>query len=201
LAGRQAGTFGDVACFSFYGNKTVTTGEGGMVTTGNAALASRLRLLKNQGQDPQWRYWHTELGFNYRMTNICAAIGLAQVERLPDILARKRVIAALYRELFAGGPITCQEPNADIVSSEWLVSVLLPQGVERERVAAFLADNGIETRPVFHCAHKLPMYRSHQSFPHAEDIAERGMSLPSFPDLRDADVEEVAALLLASLRP
>lgn len=200
LAGRQAGTFGDVACFSFYGNKTVTTGEGGMVATQNAELAARLRLLKNQGQDPNRRYWHTELGFNYRMTNICAAIGLAQIERLPAIVARKRAIADLYRGLLGGSPVTCQKPNAGVASSEWLFSVLLPEGAARDRVAAYLAANGVETRPVFHCAHHMPMYRTGESFPTAEAIAERGISLPSFPGLSDADVQRIAGLLKASLR-
>jgi perosamine synthetase len=200
LAGRHAGTFGDVACFSFYGNKTVTTGEGGMVATKNAALAQRLRFLKNQGQDPQRRYWHTELGFNYRMTNICAAIGLAQIERLAAIVARKRAIADLYRNLLHACPITCQKPNAAVASSEWLFSVLLPAGLERDRVAGFLADNGVETRPVFHCAHQMPMYLSRESFPKAKEISQRGISLPSFPGLLDSDVEGIVDLLKASLR-
>lgn len=200
LAGRQAGTFGDVACFSFYGNKTVTTGEGGMVTTKKAELAARLRFLKNQGQDPQRRYWHTELGFNYRMTNICAAIGLAQIERVEDIVARKRAIAGLYRDLIGNSPITCQKPNPAVVSSEWLFSVLLPAGVERDRVAGFLADNGVETRPVFHCAHQMPMYLLRASFAQAEEISQRGISLPSFPGLHDSDVEGIVDLLKASLR-
>lgn len=200
LAGRHAGTFGDVACFSFYGNKTVTTGEGGMVATKNAALAERLRFLKNQGQDPQRRYWHTELGFNYRMTNICAAIGLAQIERLAAIVARKRAIADLYRGLLGNSPVACQKPNAAVASSEWLFSVLLPEGIERDRVAGFLADNGVETRPVFHCAHQMPMYLSRELFPKAEEISRRGISLPSFPGLRDSDIEGIVDLLKASLR-
>jgi perosamine synthetase len=199
FSGRHVGTFGDIACFSFFGNKTVTTGEGGMVATRNAELAARLRLLKNQGQDPGRRYWHTELGFNYRMTNICAAIGLAQIERLPTILARKRAIGDKYRALLSACPVKCQTPCAAVASSEWLFSVLLPKGVERDRVAASLADNGIETRPVFHCAHKLPMYCSKESFPNAEAIAESGISLPSFPGLIDSDIERIVETLKLSL--
>jgi perosamine synthetase len=200
LAGRQAGALGDVACFSFYGNKTVTTGEGGMVATQSAELAARLRLLKSQGQDPERRYWHTELGFNYRMTNICAAIGLAQIERLPAIVARKRAIADMYRDLLGDSPVTCQKPSPEVVSSNWLFSLLLPKGVERDHVAGFLADNGVETRPVFHCAHQMPMYLSREFFPHAEDISERGISLPSFPGLSDSDIDVIVGLLKASLR-
>jgi len=200
LAGRQAGALGDVACFSFYGNKTVTTGEGGMVATHDAQLAARLRFLKNQGQDPERRYWHTELGFNYRMTNICAAIGLAQIERLPAIVARKRVIAEMYRNLLGNSPVTFQEPSPEVVSSHWLFSVLLPKGAERDRIARFLADHGVETRPVFHCAHQMPMYLAREPYPQAEEISQRGISLPSFPGLSDSDIEEIADLLKASLR-
>lgn len=198
--GRPVGTFGDVACFSFYGNKTVTTGEGGMVATRSAALSDRLRLLKNQAQDPERRYWHAELGYNYRMTNICAAIGLAQLERLPDTLARKRAIAAKYRALLHGSPLACQQPAAAVSSSEWLLSVLLPDDVDRDDVAAFMIERGIDTRPVFYCAHQMPMYRAGQSFPKAENISRRGLSLPSFPTLNDADIEFVVDMLKAGLR-
>jgi perosamine synthetase len=200
FAGRNAGTFGDVACYSFFGNKTITTGEGGMVASQNADLATRLRRLKNQGQDPERRYWHTEFGFNYRMTNICAAIGLAQIERLSTIVARKQAIAKKYRSLLQDSAVRCQQPGADVKSSEWLFSVLLPEGIERDKVAAFLSDNGVETRPVFYCAHKMPMYLSHHCFPRAEEIAGRGISLPSFPGLSDSDVEVIVDLLKASLR-
>ena len=98
VAGRHAGLDADVATFSFFGNKTVTTGEGGAVISNDDALAARMRKVKGQGQSLTKRYWHDEIGFNYRMTNICAAIGLAQVERLSEILDRKRAIARFYRD-------------------------------------------------------------------------------------------------------
>ena len=101
IRGQHVGTFGDVGTFSFFGNKTVTTGEGGMVIAGDDALAARLRMTKGQGQSLTRRYWHEMLGFNYRMTNIAAAIGLAQIERLPAVLERKRSIASEYRRLSA----------------------------------------------------------------------------------------------------
>ena len=99
LDGRHAGMFGDVGTFSFFGNKTITTGEGGAVITRDETLASRMRQVKGQGQSLTRRYWHEVLGFNYRMTNIAAAIGTAQFERLPQIIARKRSIAQRYRDL------------------------------------------------------------------------------------------------------
>ena len=199
LHGQHLGTFGRVGTFSFFGNKTVTTGEGGMVITNDDALAAQLRQTKGQGQSLTRRYWHEVLGFNYRMTNICAAIGTAQMERLPAILERKRAIAAQYRALLAHDPVTFQEPIPDMVGSDWLVSLLLPPGTDRDRVMAELQAQGIESRPVFYPAHHMPMYAQELDLPVAEDIAARGMSLPSYPDLTGRDLERVAAALRGTL--
>jgi len=197
--GQHAGTFGDVGTFSFFGNKTVTTGEGGMVVTNDDALAARMRKVKGQGQSLERRYWHDEIGFNYRLTNICAAIGLAQMERIDQILERKRALADLYRNLLQNGGLTFQERNAGLQSSEWLVSALLPAGTDRDKVMQSMAAKGVDSRPVFYCAHHMPMFRSDESFPVSEDIAARGISLPSFPALSDDDVRTVANALLESL--
>ena len=193
--GRHVGYDADVTTFSFFGNKTVTTGEGGAVIAHDPALAARLRKVKGQGQALNRRYWHDELGFNYRMTNICAAIGTAQMERLPQILARKQAIADLYQAELAGNMFTFQQTGPEVRSSNWLVSLLLPQGCDRDATMAFLAERGIDSRPVFYCAHHMPMYRSEEHFPVAEDIAARGISLPSFPTLTDDQVRLVAATL------
>ena len=200
LHGRHVGRFGAVGTFSFFGNKTVTTGEGGMLITDDPALAARLRQAKGQGQSPTRRYWHEVPGFNYRMTNVAAAIGTAQMERLPGILARKRALAARYRALLTDCPVTFQEPLPGMVGSDWLVSLLLPEGADRDRVMSELAAQGIETRPVFYPAHHMPMYAQALRLPVAERIARRGMSLPSYPDLTGADVERVAAALERALR-
>lgn len=200
LNGRPCGGLGHIGTFSFFGNKTVTTGEGGLVTTNDDALAARLRLVKGQGQSPTKRYWHIELGFNYRMTNICAAIGLAQVERLPTIIANKRKLAATYRDKLKELPVVQQRIKPEVQSSEWLISVLLPNGVDRERVMDAMAADRIETRPVFYCAHHMPMYKEDHSYRKAESISARGISLPSYPMLSEADVERIAASLCAALR-
>jgi len=200
LAGQHVGTFGDVGTFSFFGNKTVTTGEGGMVITNDDAFAEKLRQAKGQGQSPTRRYWHEVMGFNYRMTNIQAAIGLAQSERIDAILARKRAIADLYRARLARLPVAFQRLANGVESSEWLVSLLLPRGTDRERLMAEMAAQGVETRPVFYCAHQMPMYHSAEHFPVSEDISARGISLPSYPALTDADVTRVADTLGAALR-
>jgi perosamine synthetase len=200
--GRHVGLFGDVGTFSFFGNKTVTTGEGGMVVCKDEALARRMKIVKGQGQSPTQRYWHEELGFNYRMTNICAAIGLAQIERLPTILARKREIGALYRRLCAerlNNSASFQESPAYVVRSDWLVSLLLPEGTDRNVVMRRMQENGVDTRPVFYCAHQMPMYASLERFPVSEAIAARGISLPSYPTLSNAEVERVVETLSGAL--
>jgi perosamine synthetase len=197
--GRHAGTFGAVGAFSFYGNKTVTTGEGGMVVTNNPQLAERMRFLKGQGQAPGRRYWHVELGFNYRMTNICAAIGLAQVERLSSILVRKRAIAELYKHFLSRAPVTFKVRAPEVESGEWLVSVLVPEGMDRDVVMEIMEGDGIEARPVFYCAHEMPMYATGESFPVAERISRRGISLPSYPQMTDQDVQRVVEALCDAL--
>lgn len=195
LHGQHAGTFGDVGTFSFFGNKTITTGEGGMVIAADASLAARMRKVKGQGQSLDRRYWHDELGFNYRLTNICAAIGLAQMERIDAILGQKRVVAQLYRELLRDSGVTFQHQQDGLISSEWLVSLLLPPHVDRDLVMKALLEEGIDSRPVFFCAHYMPMYKSSDVFPVSQDIAARGMSLPSYPALTNNDVHRISTTL------
>ena len=196
---RHVGTFGRIGTFSFFGNKTVTTGEGGMVICNDDALAERLRIVKGQGQSPTRRYWHEVLGFNYRMTNICAAIGLAQMERLESILQRKRSIGARYRSLLADLPVEFQLARPDVEGSDWLVSLLLPHGVNRDDVMASMYARGIDTRPVFYCAHQMPVYAAGQSLPVSENVAMRGISLPSYPSLTNTEIQRVADALKSFL--
>lgn len=198
LGGRHVGTFGTCSTFSFFGNKTVTTGEGGMVVTNDSDLARRLRQTKGQGQSFSRRYWHDVLGFNYRMTNIAAAIGTAQMERLPTILERKRAIADQYRTQLASYPVEFQQALPDMVSSDWLVSLLLPKGADRDRVMRDMLAYGIETRPMFYPAHHMPMYAQSLHLPIAQSIAARGISLPSYPALTLTDIERVVAALAAA---
>ncbi|MDP4005515.1 DegT/DnrJ/EryC1/StrS aminotransferase family protein [Methylobacterium sp. NEAU K] len=196
--GRPVGSFGTCATFSFYGNKIITTGEGGMVVTDDAALAARLRLYRGQGVDPQRRYIHPVVGFNYRMTNVAAAIGLAQLERIDAILAARRQVAAWYAERLAGingVRLLGAEPWA--VPVPWLVTVLLTEGGARERdavMAALLAE-GIDSRPVFYPMHKQPPYREDTCYPVAEIWSARGLNLPTFESLTEADVAATCASL------
>lgn len=201
LNGTHVGTMGDIGTFSFFGNKTVTTGEGGMVVTDDDDLARNMRQLKGQGQSLTRRYWHEVLGFNYRMTNIAAAIGTAQMERLDAILANKRALAQRYRDELNDMPVRFQELQSGQESSEWLVSLLLPRDVDREAVMASMAAAGVETRPVFFPAHHMPMYEHlSASVPTAEDIAARGLSLPSAPAMTGAEQDRVIAALRAAMQ-
>jgi perosamine synthetase len=198
--GTHVGLFSDTAAFSFFGNKTVTTGEGGMVIARTPELLSRIELARGQGMDPNRRYWHIAMGFNYRMTNLAAAIGVGQIERLADILTRKVRVAQAYRERLNGLPIAFQTRPPQAQSCDWLVSLMLPPGIDRERLMAHMAVEGVETRPVFYCAHHMPHHhRPELSLPVSEDLSARGISLPSFPTLTEAEIDRACASLSSAL--
>lgn len=198
--GQHVGTFGTIGTWSFFGNKTVTTGEGGMVATSDPDLHQRLVITKGQGMDPDRRYWHSVLGFNYRMTNIEAAIGTAQLERIEETLRRKRAIAKGYRDRLQSAPVSFQMPSPFVESSEWMVSVLLPRSADRDGIIAGMASAGIDTRPVFYCAHHMPPhYRPDLSLPVSEDISARGISLPSYPTLTSSELDRISATLMRLL--
>lgn len=199
LASQHVGTFGDVGTFSFFGNKTITCGEGGMVIAGDDALAARMRMTKGQGQSLTKRYWHEVLGFNYRMANIPAALGFAQMERVEAIVKRKCDLAALYRSLLADAPVSFQRIEEGVTTASWLVTLLLPRCANRDRIMEMMKEDGVETRPSFYCAHAMPMYAKGECFPIADDIAQRGISLPSYPELSDDDVRYVCNSLCKAL--
>lgn len=199
IDGRHVGTYGDIGTFSFYGNKTITTGEGGMVVTNNPTLAERVFHLKGQGLARHRQYWHDVIGYNYRMTNICAAIGCGQLSRIEEILRRKRSLAARYRELLGQG-VGFQEETTGFAHSHWMVSVTVPHARQRDHVRDALERSGVETRPVFYPVHSMPMYSRHyRRLPEGDSIASRGITLPSHPSLSEADVSTICATLLAAL--
>jgi perosamine synthetase len=188
---KATGSFGDVSTFSFFGNKTITTGEGGMVSSNDKNIIDRVASLKNHAQSDK-KYWHEEVGFNYRMTNICAAIGLSQMENIGSISARKIEIAKIYKNLLEDQNIEFQIEEKNSESSNWLVSILLKNKNTRDELAKFLEIEGIETRPLFYPASRMPMYSSDQSFPVAEALSDRGMNLPSYPDLSNSDINYIS---------
>ncbi len=193
--GQHVGSFGHMAAYSFFGNKTVTTGEGGMVVTNDETLFDRALHFKGQGLARDREYWHDVVGYNYRMTNICAAIGLAQLERLEAILERKREVARRYREALQGLPVALHAESPGVFHSYWMCSILVDDPEDRDPLREALLDAGIETRPVFYPVHTMPMYAGHfESHPVAEDIARRGINLPSWPGLAPEQIREIAAI-------
>lgn len=201
---RPVGGLSDCATFSFFGNKIITTGEGGMVTTNDDALATRMRLFRGQGMDPQRRYWFPIVGYNYRMTNIAAAIGLAQLERIDSHLSARQDIAAGYNRRLAGHEdrvvLPVVEPWAH--HAFWMYTIKLTEAVSRSRdeVMAVLQAEGIETRPVFYPMHVMPPYREADgAYPRAEACADRGINLPTHGQLTDADLDRICAALLRAL--
>ena len=202
--GRRTGGLGLAATFSFFGNKIVTTGEGGMVTTDDDALAARLRLFRSQGQDPARKYWFPVIGFNYRMTNIAAAIGLAQMERVDHHLAERRRVVAGYHARLKGleNRLILPTVSPDCEHAFWMYTVLLREGGEarRDAVRAALEAEGIETRPVFHPMHLLPPHADPTlDAPNAEWASARGLNLPTHGRLADADLDRIAAALARAL--
>ncbi len=191
IGNRHVGSDGQVATYSFYGNKTITTGEGGMVTTSDPALDRRIRQLRGQGLSSAREYWHEIVGYNYRMTNICAAIGLAQLGVADALLARKRQIAMRYARNFERLPVCFHREMPLTTHSFWMCSIVLEQASRRDALRDHLRGKGIETRPFFPPVHLMPMYRSCpcEKHPNAEFVSERGINLPSFPDLRDDQVD------------
>lgn len=204
VRGRRVGALGHVGCFSFYGNKIVTTGEGGMCVTNDAALADRMQYLKGHGMRPERRYWHEEVAFNYRMNNLQAALGLAQMGKVEAMIATKRRVASYYQDrlapLEAAGVLRLPTEMDWAESVYWLYSIVV-EGSETGAagLALRLRELGIETRPLFVPMHRLPPYRDSAAYPVAERLSERGLSLPSGVRLSAADLDRVSDAVHAAL--
>ncbi|OCB70560.1 perosamine synthetase [Flavobacterium piscis] len=189
--GKHVGTYGDISTFSFFGNKTITTGEGGMVVTNDETLHERSVHFKGQGLAKHRQYWHDVIGYNYRMTNICAAIGLAQLENIEQVLIEKKRVADTYRKCLENTSVIFHDPNGeDVYHSYWMCSILTNDAKQRDLLRTHLENEGIETRPLFYPVHTMPMYSSqYQRHPVAENLGWRGMNLPSYPTLKTEEIE------------
>jgi perosamine synthetase len=204
--GKKTGSFGNVSCFSFYGNKILTTGEGGMVLCRDEKIAERLRLLRNQGfQEP--RFVHEVMAFNYRLTNIQAAIGVAQTELVEEKIARKRWIGQTYNELLAGQPdliLPYEESWAKNVY--WMYGIVLKDsfGVTKDDLMKKLKEKGVDTRSFFCPMSMQPLFKGSDprfpdvsgDYPVSVDLWNRGLYLPSGLGLTQPQMEEVAEKLL-----
>ena len=194
--GRMVGTFGDVATFSFYANKIITTGEGGMVVTNNDEVADKIKLMRDHGMRP--RYWHVVLGFNYRMTGLQAALGVAQLGKIDKLIDRKRRIAKIYGEILSD--ISCVETHPSMewaTPSYWLYSILVTEKckITRDELMHELERLGVETRKFFYPLHLMPVFKRYsgeEDYPVASYISEHGLNLPSGPKIEEDDIIYVA---------
>jgi len=205
--GPAVGARGHPAAFGFYANKQLTTGEGGMVTTADPAHKAQIDSERNQGRAPDMGWLdHDRLGFNYRLSDLACAIGLAQLERLGDLLARRARVAGLYAEALAGLEglqLPCADAGGD--RRGWFVYVVqLPAGTDRDAAILGLRERGVQSKPYLPAIHLMSFYRErfgHRpgSFPVCEDVAARSVALPFFPDLAEGQVARVAEALAGVL--
>lgn len=204
---RRCGGFGDVSCFSFYANKLITTGEGGMVLTNDDTLAASLRSLRNLAFVPQRRFLHEKLGHNFRLTNIQAALGVAQIEKIDFLINRKKAIGARYREIFSEFTLLS---TAEITEGRDCVyfafGILLDDSLRLDAAACIraLAERGIETRPFFLGMHAQPAlatftHNNARSYPVSDRLAERGLYLPTGARLSDQDIDHIAHTVMEVL--
>lgn len=200
--GTHVGRFGTIGCLSFNGNKVVTTGGGGMVVTDDDTVAARARHLSTQARVDPSEYRHDQIGFNYRLTSLQAALGLAQIRSLDERLSRKRAFAAEYRKRLAGLPVRFLEPAGNTESNYWLTAVVFQDARTRDIVIERLRDDGIEARAFFVPLHELAPYRDAlRTGPLvvAEGLHIGGVNLPSSPGMTVAEVSEVANVIRAAL--
>jgi perosamine synthetase len=215
--GRRIGTAGNITIFAFYANKQMTTGEGGVLVTPDREIAERVRSERNQGRAPDMgQVEHDRLGFNYRLSDLQAAIGIAQVERIGELLNARDNVAALYRERLTqlGAEPLGEEDEDDLVlpcensgdeRRSWFVFVVqLPAGTDRDAVISKLAEKGIASKAYLPCIHLLPPYRERfgfrgGEFPIAERVADRSLALPFFTSMSESQVDRVCTALSEAL--
>ena len=196
--GKKVGSIGDVGIFSFYGNKIITTGEGGMIVTDDPHIAERVRLLRDHGMSASKRYWHPVLGYNYRLTNIQAAIGVAQVERIESIINAKLDVADRYeKQLNDVKGIICPPQAKWAKNVYWLYSILVEEefGISRDELIKELNFAGIDSRPFFPPIHTQPIYNTGQHLGVSEELASKGLSLPSSAGLQYHEVDRVCDVI------
>ena len=201
---RRVGLDGDCTCFSFFANKSITTGEGGMVVFKNPEMAQKARVLRDHGMSPQKRYWHDYAGFNFRMTNMQAAIGVAQIGRIEELLDRKKLIFQAYDSLLAGHEGVSLLPKNDwSENSYWLYTVILDgyEGDIRDRLISNLGYRGIDARPGFYPMHQMDPYREfgRGTYPVSSYLSANSVSLPSSFGLSDEEITHIIEIFIDEL--
>ncbi|OUW17203.1 MAG: hypothetical protein CBD18_05290 [Opitutales bacterium TMED158] len=198
IDGRPVGSWGDYACFSFFGNKILTTGEGGAIIAKDAKKDAYIRMLRDHGMDPKRRYWHEEVGYNYRMTNLQAAIGVAQIERSSEILDAKERIKRRYDKALANVSIRCPIEDSNAASVCWLYTFVVEafeNAIERDLLIDRLKEKGIDSRPVFNVIPAMPPFYEadwEDRYPIARRLSETGISLPSLIESTDDQIDSIA---------
>lgn len=202
--GNKVGTLGNAGCFSFYGNKIITTGEGGMVVTNNKNFAEKVRSLRDHGESGKRKYYYPQLGFNYAMTNMQAAIGLAQLKKIDQIIKKKRKIYNIYnKHLSPLVPKIKLSPEAEWAKSVfWMFSILVPpEGkINRDVLSSKLRKKGIDTRPFFYPLHKYKRFGSNEELPVSSYLGKAGINLPSSPNLSEKEIKYVCNEIINILK-
>jgi perosamine synthetase len=205
--GRPIGSWGDVATFSFYGNKILTTGEGGMVCTDDSGIAARIRKLRGQGSDPKRPYWFDQVGYNYRMTNLACSLGLAQLERFEQLRRKREDVRNWYESALrrAKLPVRTQQATPSSRPVLWMFGIVLDDAmpITRDALAAALARARIETRPFFHPLHTLPMYideKADNKCPVSVTLGQRGLMLPTHTKLTESEVRLIVETIEAAIQ-
>lgn len=197
INGRKVGGIGNCGTFSFYANKNLTTGEGGMITTDDDALAARLRMLRDHAMSTTRRYWHEEVGYNYRMTNMQAALGCAQLQRSEELLrARASLFACYSRELKDIDGVILNRHMPWATPCYWMVCVELDGLFDEKRaqLMAALKMRGVDSRPYFYPMSDMPFFKQADT-PVAHDVYQRGLNLPTYVGLTEADVKTICKIL------
>lgn len=203
--GKPVGTFGDISTFSFFGNKTISTGEGGMLLFREKDIAEKSKILRDHGMLPGRKYWHEVVGFNYRLTNIQAAIGLGQLERFKKIVDKKIMISKFYKSFLINIKGIAQLPSELQFSqhSNWLFTLMLEDYIDKDFVMKSLLNKGIETREVFYPLNEMPPYKSFKTSKkllNCRRISNQGISLPSSVNLNNKDIRYICNTLINTIQ-
>ncbi len=189
---KRLGEYGECATFSFFGNKTISTGEGGMIISKKKKIIEYCKFLKSHSMSPQKRYWHTEIGYNYRMTNIVAAIGVGQIREINKTIKKKNLLHEKYKAALSDLPVTFQKKEKEQLF--WVTSILFETTKDRKKLTELLDLNKIGWRPLFYPAHRMPMYKNFdyiKSTDLTSQLSSRGIILPSYPTIKDVDLKKI----------
>lgn len=203
IGNKLIGTYGDISCFSFFGNKIMTTGEGGMCLTNHDELAEKMRILRDHGMNRDKKYWYDQVGFNYRMTNMQAAVGLAQLEQLDKLLSLRDNIFNMYMEKVKNHPRLIFQNYGKNRHVNWIFTLRIGgiNEIQRDEIIARLKSDGIDTRPVFYPLHQMPFYRENsltdREFTNSVTVAREGISLPTYIGLNEDDITWITHHLLS----